>query len=246
MAGLVAGVSLLLFWRSGEAYDTQLGEQLTVALQDGTRMTLNTATRVQVKFSPAQRKVALDGGEALFEVAKDSHRPFIVQVGGTEVVAKGTAFAVRFTPTARDGDALAVTLVEGKVDVRGVSAGAQPLSMVAGDRVRLGHAGQAAAPGKPRETVTVDRPAMDQVLAWRRGEVVFDDAPLAQALAEMNRYSRTQVGLADGAELARLRVGGTFRTGDSVAFAHAVASLHGLQVRERPDGVELATRPAPG
>ncbi|MBT9494696.1 MAG: FecR domain-containing protein, partial [Paucibacter sp.] len=90
----VGGVLVLQPWRAVDSYVTGVGELRTVILQDGTRMSLNTATRVRVELARAQRSVKVEGGEALFEVAKDARRPFVVQAAGTEVVAMGTAFVV--------------------------------------------------------------------------------------------------------------------------------------------------------
>ena len=242
----LAGVLVGQPWRDIDSYDTRIGEQRLVVLKDGTRMSLNTSTRVQVELDQTQRRVRVEGGEAFFEVAKDASRPFVVQAAGTEVTATGTAFVVRLTPSAAGAsEALDVTLVEGQVVVREAEhrlAAARiepPIVMAAGERLRVrgdqGTGGNAsrAAPAQPQR----DRPRMDQVLAWKRGEAVFDNASLPQALAEMNRYSATPI-VADPS-LAALRISGLFKTGDSAGFAQAVATLHDLRVREFPDRLEL-------
>ncbi|MDC6168279.1 FecR family protein [Paucibacter sp. XJ19-41] len=236
-------------WRDIDSYDTGIGEQRLVILKDGTRMSLNTSTRVKVELDQTQRRVRVEGGEAFFEVAKDASRPFVVQAAGTEVTATGTAFVVRLTPSiAGASEALDVTLVEGQVVVREAERRTQtpkivpPIVMAAGERLRVrgdqGTGGNAsrASPAQPQR----DRPRMDQVLAWKRGEAVFDNASLPQALAEMNRYSATPI-MADPS-LAVLRISGLFKTGDSAGFAQAVAKLHDLRVRELPDRVELLPR----
>jgi transmembrane sensor len=82
-----------------------------------------------------------------------------------------------------------------------------------------------------------DRPRLDQVLAWKRGEAIFENVSLQDALAEMNRYSSMPISV--DARVADLPVSGLFKTGENVGFAHAVAKLHGLRVRERPEGLEL-------
>ena len=98
---LVSGGALVLQpWRDLETDSTGVGEQQMVVLRDGTRMSLNTATRVWVELASAQRTASVDSGEALFEVAKDAHRPFVVRAGGSEVVAVGTVFSVRLAPAA--------------------------------------------------------------------------------------------------------------------------------------------------
>ncbi|MBT9495263.1 MAG: FecR domain-containing protein [Paucibacter sp.] len=243
----VGGVLVLQPWRAIDTYVTGVGEQRLVILQDGTRMSLNTATHVRVELARAQRTVKVDGGEALFEVAKDARRPFVVQAAGTEVVATGTAFVVRLTPASKGGgDALAVTLVEGQIVVRAADRATDavllnPVVMAVGDRVRLRRLG-GVAPGESREAMQVDRPRMDQMLAWKRGEAIFDDVSLLDAVAEMNRYSPKLIMVTGSDALRDLRVSGVFRTGDNVNFARAVAELHGLAVRERSDRLELGLR----
>jgi transmembrane sensor len=108
------------------------------------------------------------------------------------------------------------------------------MRLQAGERVRLSTA--PAVEAVPR----VDRPNIDAVMAWKRSEAVFDDATLADAVAEMNRYTRTPIVLLDAPALAGLRVSGLYRTSDGAGFARAVAALHGLRVHEGPGRLELA------
>lgn len=246
----VTGVLVAHSWRDSGVYGTNLGEQRLVVLPDGTRMSLNTSTRVRVNFEASRRSVSVEGGEALFEVAKDASRPFVVHAAGREVTATGTAFLVRLVPsgTAADGDAAAgleVTLVEGQVVVQdggGWSSPvfAQPIVMVAGDRVRVRGTQLGEGTSPPVAAPQMDRPRIDQMLAWKRGEAVFDDVSLRDALAEMNRYSA--VPLTIDAGLGDLRISGQYRTGDNAGFARAIATLHGLEVRERAGRIELAPR----
>jgi transmembrane sensor len=243
LVGLVAvGAAVLQPWRGSGAYSTGVGEQQMVVLDDGTRMSLNTSTRVQVKMGAAQRAVHVQGGEALFEVARDAQRPFVVRAATREVVALGTVFSVRLTP-AGSGEALAVTLIEGQVSVRpapdpGGDGGAVPAPVVMqpGERVRFKAAAGAASAALPQ----VDRPRIEQVVAWKRNEAIFEDVSLAEAVAEMNRYSRTPIVLLGDAAASGLRVSGQYRTGDNAGFARAVAALHGLAVREQEGRLELA------
>lgn len=247
-AVLVAGGggAWLQLWRDAGVYATGVGEQEQVLLGDGTRMSLNTDTRVRVSIGSSERAVAVQAGEALFEVAKDPARPFVVRVAGSEVVAVGTVFSVKLGGNgARADDALAVTLIQGQVTVRpalgsrrnGV-APAGPLAMQAGERMRLV---KAAGGSNAPATEQVDRPRIEQVTAWTRNQAIFDNASLADAVAEMNRYNRTPIVLVGDAALAELRVSGLYRTGDSAGFARAVAALHGLVVREDGGRLELAS-----
>lgn len=240
-AGVWAGMSL---WRGpadGDVYATRIGEQRLVILDDGTRVTLNTDTSVRVEMSRAKRLVKIQTGEALFEVARDGSRPFVVRAADTEVVAVGTAFSVRVAGP-KEADYLDVTLIEGKVSVRAAAedrsvalAPGKEMLMQAGERMRL-----ARSPDRMSGLANplVDRPRLEQVLAWQRNEVIFDDVSLPEAVAEMNRYSRTPIVLSGA--LTSLRVSGQYRTGDSTGFARAIAALHGLQARDREGRLELA------
>lgn len=245
----LAAVMVTQPWRDIEFYDTDIGEQRLVVLQDGTRMSLNTATRVRVELDRSRRRVRVEGGEALFEVAKDPRRPFVVQAANTEVTATGTAFAVRLAPPgASTPSALDVLLVEGQVVVRGVGSQAaamgisQPVVMAPGERIRLSkelrHAGTLLATSPA--ALHRDRPRMDQALAWKRGEVVFENTSIPEAVAEINRYSTTPI--VAHASLSALRISGSFKTGDNGGIARAIAVLHGLTLRELPHQLELRPR----
>ena len=240
---LAAGVLQLQDWNRQGSYTTAIGEQRSVVLEDGTRMLLNTNTHLHVRMQGDRRTVDVDGGEALFEVAKDASRPFVVRVAGSEVVAVGTAFAVKYVDSPKKSNALAVTLIEGKVTVQpakeGGAEGLAPATLVAlqpGDRLQIDH-----GPSGSRGPVvsSVDRPNVEQATAWKRSEAVFQDAPLVEAVAEMNRYNRTPVVLLGSLPAAGLRVSGVFRTGESAKFARAVAALHGLAVHETGGRLEL-------
>jgi transmembrane sensor len=201
-----------------------------------------------VDFAASQRTVDVGSGEAFFEVAKDARRPFVVRIAGSEVVAVGTAFSVRYAPAAAPhaDDRLVVTLVEGQVKVRPADhrigdalAPTQAVMMKAGDRLLLDRPSRDAAAAV---ALKVDRPDVERVMAWKRSEAVFDETSLKDAVAEMNRYDRTPIVLLDGLDASDLRVSGQYRTSDSVGFASAVAALHGLSLHEQAGRLEL-TKP---
>ena len=246
-AVLVLSVAVHPPWRDIDTYDTGIGEQRLVILKDGSRMSLNTSTRVRVELGQASRRVSVDGGEAFFEVAKDTSRPFVVTAAGTEVTATGTAFLVRLmASSAVAPEALDVTLVEGQVVLQGngskdATTMAPPIVMAAGDRIRVRRGQDIKATPVPAAVVpALDRPALDQVLAWKRGEAVFDNVSLQEALAEMNRYSAMPIVV--DPSLTQLRISGQYKTGDNASFARAVATLHGLAVREHAGRLELASK----
>jgi transmembrane sensor len=200
-----------------------------------------------VSMDSSRRSVDVESGEALFEVAKDPGRPFVVRAAGSEVEALGTVFSVRLEPgRARVGRTMFVTLVEGQVTVHSAgerSRGGDPstwsVTLKPGDRVR--RVGPPPDGSDAAASVEVDRPRIESVMAWKRNEAMFDDVDLADAITEMNRYNRTPIVLVGDPSLARLRVSGVYRTGDTAGFARDVAVLHGLVVREREGRLELAT-----
>jgi len=239
---VTAGVVGFQQWRERDVYVSAVGEQRSVMLADGTRMLLNTASQARVDFGSKQRTVEVDAGEALFEVAKDPSRPFVVRVGGSEVVAVGTVFWVRFKDGPKRDEALSVTLMEGQVNVRPASAGGgslapqAPVVLKPGDRLTLEHDGGATAPVVAPK---LDRPNMERASAWQRHEASFEATALADAVGEINRYSHTQIVLSKDVREAKYLLTGTYRTGDSAAFANSVAMLFGLKVQELDGRLEL-------
>jgi transmembrane sensor len=227
-------------------YSTAIGAVDTVPLRDGSHVTLNTNTSIHVDLGNTQRLIELEKGEAYFEVAKDPHRPFIVQAGHKRVIAVGTKFSVR-----RDHDDVQVAVTEGKVRLeedpepspavpelrerRAVpdSSGGSPVFLTAGAIARATDA-----------HVDVDRNAMadaDRILAWRRGYVTFDNTPLSEAVAELNRYNVRKIAIQDPA-LADIRIGGSFRATNTDAFLELLRGGHSILVERREDGVILKAR----
>lgn len=203
---------------------TEVGEQRNITLEDGTRVALNTNTRIHVDYNKLERLVRLESGEALFDVAKQVDRPFVVSAGERRITALGTQFLVR-----KEAHRIAVTLMEGKVAV----ASYPPLTP--GQRLTF----------KAQSPPALDRPVLRQLTAWESGQVVFDHTPLRGAIAEMNRYSSLQLVIDDAAS-SELEITGVFRSGDSVSFANAVAENYGLAVDTQPDRIRLtASTPLP-
>ena len=221
----VVAVIALSWNRWDPRYDTSVGEQKRLVLSDGSRVTLNTNSRVAVEYRDKERRIRLDHGEVLFEVAKNPARPFVVIAGGNKVRALGTTFLVR-----NEDDAVAVTLIEGRVSV--TDEGQAQAATVLRPGQRLSVDARANSPA-------IDRPALDVLTAWRRGEVVFEDATLADAIKELNRYSEHPLALADP-QLGRLHVSGVFATGNTAEFAAAVARLHDLSVAHEDEGIVLS------
>jgi len=260
---MAAAASLLLFlgavlwFQNLGVITTGVGEQRQMVLEDGTRVFLNTDTRLVVSYNNDARRVELRRGEALFNVAKKSDWPFIVTAGDREVRALGTSFVVR-----REEQQLAVTLVEGKVVVSPVQQATQSAAESALAQQPAQSTGSAApsvdkqtsAPGRsdvftlaPGQRLTfgagsparLDTPSVEKATAWRRGQVILDDTPLRAAAEEMNRYNAIKLVVAEDVA-ADLLVSGLFQAGDSIHFANAVADTYNLNVQERNDEIILS------
>lgn len=235
-------------WGGGGHYETTTGERLAFTLDDGSQVTLDTQSELKVSFSTAERSVRLIRGQAFFEVAKDPKRPFVVQARNRRLVAVGTAFDVRV-----DGDQVKVTMVEGTVRVEDLGeevaapivprVSTQPPGRVA-NRERVDSQRSAATTITAGEQLTTDAQREDHVRAtdperstsWRRGQLVFDNTRLADAVAEVNRYSETKIELANP-NLDDLRLSGAFVTGRPTVFVEAVTSYFPVRVTRADDRV---------
>jgi transmembrane sensor len=223
-AGLVA--ALVIAPPGQQTYSTQVGERRAITLADGSTIELNTDSRVRVKLTKARRDLVLVRGQAMFAVAHDPGRPFIVTAGDTSVRAIGTRFEVYRTP-----GAVRVILAEGRVQVSRSGAAASntqpapPVILTAGQRLDVS-AGRAPRPA-PVDVATA--------LGWTDGRLTFQDTPLAEAVAEINRYSRGKVVLGPDAP-AHERVNGVFDAGDTEAFVTGVGAALDLKSDPRPDG----------
>ncbi|NIK52093.1 FecR family protein [Xanthomonas arboricola] len=204
---------------------TRIGEVLRLPLADGSAVTLNSGSEVVVEFSPARRQVQLLRGEALFDVAKDRHRPFVVMAAGAEVRAVGTSFSVR----RRQDDAVKVVVREGTVDVEADQRAPQRVT-----------ANMLAMVSPTRAVQVQPLPArrVQQLLVWREGMIAFDGDTLAQAAAEFARYNDMRI-LIDDPAVARRTVVGLYSANDPEGFARSVALSMGLQIEHTRGGIHL-------
>ncbi|MDG2527219.1 FecR family protein [Caulobacter endophyticus] len=226
-AGLAAGG--VLVWRGQPVvYETAVGERRTLALPDGSRVTLNTATRLSARFGGGRRQIVLERGEAFFDVAHDQGAPFDVLSDGARVRVTGTRFNVY-----RQAGFTEVVLLQGGVEV-GPANGPQAYPAT---RLRAGQSVRVSPEGQTDPVVAAQAGRIDD---WRQGRVSFNRTPLAVACAEMNRYSRTPLHIRTPA-LESLEIDGVFEAGDTAAFAKAMARLHGVSVRS-DDGALILSR----
>lgn len=218
-AALVLAFTGWGWWQGRTTFATSVGEQRIVQLADGSSVRLDTDSRIRVRFAADQRLIELEAGQAMFDVAPDRERPFVVQAGQARVTAVGTVFDVR-----RDAAGASVTLVSGIVDVASGRDGRAT-------RMSAGHQARVA----PRETRIE---AVDVALetSWTDGRIVLRDTPLREAVAEVNRYLTAKVKLAPG-RLEGVAVNGVFKTGDRDAFVSTVSAGLDLQATRQADGV---------
>lgn len=195
---------------------TGIGERRSLALPDGSRLDLDSATSLDVAFDAGRRRIRLHGGRIHAEVAADPDRPFEVEAAGGRVIALGTGFDLR-----RDGDAVQVVVTEHSVAV--AIPGHEPVQVVAGQRAGYG-------PGRLDPPVPAD---LHSETAWRRGRLVFHGKPLGEVAAEMGRYSRGWIVFTD-AGLRRRPVTGVFPTDDPAAFFDAIAAALPVRLRHLP------------
>jgi len=227
-AMLVLFVGAALFLSAGQrGYQTDIGEQRVVELADGTKVTLNTDTKVSVDFTEERRGFRVYRGEALFEVTHDASRPFVVEAADSHVRALGTSFIVR-----RDKDRVDVTLLSGSVEVTRDSEQTKKVALVPGERLRL-HEDMA--------TTALDRPPLPVVTAWKNGRLILQETPVIEALREINRYNQQKVLVAGGISDDD-RISGVFRVTDARAFADTLAEIYRLKIQESPDQLLLRPR----
>jgi transmembrane sensor len=217
VAASVAGGGVFLAVRP-KTYSTRKGEKRVVALADGSVVTMNTATRLAVSYSDARRSIRLDEGEALFDVAKDAKRPFIVSAGGTQVRAVGTSFTVARLARAP----VQILVQEGVVDVSRPKRPQEKATRLAAN-MRAVVAQQAA----PLQVASIDAADVGRELAWQEGRIVIQRETLATAAARFARYSDTRI-IIDDPALAAEEVSGVFEANDPITFAKSMAlSLDG-------------------
>lgn len=208
-------------------YRTGVGERAAIDLPDGSVATLDTDSQIRLDYSEGERAVHLLKGQVLFEVAHGQPRPFRVYAKGQQITAVGTVFNVRL-----EGERVRIAMVAGVVKVRAASP---PGTGSAGPRREVTlTAGEStvAALTAPLE-VTLIEP--QDVTAWRGGQLVFNDVPLTEAVAEINRYTVRPIALGDAA-VGEHRVSGVFKANDPEAFARAVTDVLPVRITQAGGG----------
>jgi len=207
---------------SRQSYATAIGGQKKFALADGSIVTLNTNSQIDVELLGDRRDVHLVRGEAYFDVVHDDKRPFIVHANQYVVRDIGTAFAVHLT----DKGLVDVRVTKGRVEIAARANEGQDSSRA--KSLGILSAGQDVLFGQKIERAEVVSEAeLSRKLAWRQGQLIYSGQPLAEVLDDISRYSDIQIELADPA-LRDLPVGGAFSVNQTDAIFAALENNFGV------------------
>jgi transmembrane sensor len=207
------------------SYATAIGGSETIRLADGSRIELNTNTVLRTEMRGNHRFVALEKGEAYFDIVHDAERPLIVQVGKQRIVDLGTQFSVH-----RDEGRLEIKLVEGRAQFE--SANGTKLAVLTPGDVLV----------KRGQTLTVTRKTervLSDELSWRRGMLTFLHTPLSEVARELNRYNQQKIVIAD-ASVARLTMNGAIPATSLSAFTNTARDVFGLKVETRGNEIVIS------
>jgi len=239
-ASLIVAVGAWPLVDGVHVYRTGAGERRSVILSDGSVLSLDATSRVSVHYSKGERRLTLQQGQARFDVAHDTARPFSVTAGDRTVIATGTAFNIEMlTPEVR------VTMIEGKVLVL--------------DKPHLGLLSPAPAPKPAVEMVKgqqlvarddggaklINTVNVEQATAWQRGQLMFAGEPLGEAVERVNRYTHTKVTVADP-KAAAIPISGAFNAGDVEAFVEAVCAIQPVRATRDSGEIILQSIQSPG
>jgi transmembrane sensor len=202
-------------------YKTDIGERRIVALPDGSRISMDSDTRIRVAYQKTTRSISLERGRSRFDVAHDASRPFTVKAGQQTVIAVGTSFDVE-----RLQSTVLITLIQGQVLIKGAAAAPttattgqadNPISLKAGEELVVSL--------NVRPAIVAADPQVAR--AWEAGRLLFRDEPLGDAVARVNRYTAHPVEI--DPSIASIRISGVFNAGDVSSFVSAVTSYFPVQ-----------------
>lgn len=243
VAAVTGGTSLLgwIHWQAQpvftQAFSTQRGQQIEVPLLDGTRLRLDTATRLEVTYYRQRREVKLIDGQVVFAVQGDAERPFHVFAGPIRVTVVGTRFSVRHIPSISGDMGVHVAVEEGRVRVARIerdAAGAAATSD-AGDAINLS-AGQQVSSDASGVLSVVSSVSNAGIALWRDNRVSFDNLRLEQAFAEMSRYVYLPLVIRDPA-VAALPITGVFDPRDTATFRRVLPVSLPVRLKETGSGM---------
>jgi transmembrane sensor len=226
----VAAVVLLRGVNVGGTYTTGIGEQRTVQLSDGSTVELNARSTIEVHLTEHQRDLTLVEGQALFRVAKDKQRPFVVRAGDAQVRAVGTEFDIY-----KKQSATVVTVVEGRVETydNADSSGSAAIVLSAGEQLTV----------VPHIVTKPTRTDTAVATAWVQKRLIFEETPLSDVAEEFNRYNRRPLTINDG-DLEKLKISGVYSSTDPASLINFLRSQNSIQVVETEKQVRVLRREA--
>jgi transmembrane sensor len=245
LAGVLSAVAVW-FWllMSSPVYTTGVGEQRLLELADSSTVEMNSRSRIRVRYSKDERAVDLLAGQALFHVAKDAARPFIVEIGATRVRAVGTQFDVY-----KKARVTVVTVVEGRVSVVAQASIARDGTQEPSGALSQPTASRAPAPivvsAGEQLTVTsqlaqlAEHANIAAVTAWTQRQIVFDSATVAEVAEEFNRYNSRQV-IIEAPESYQFHISGVFSSTDSESLIRFLRMRPDVRVTETRSEIRIA------
>lgn len=223
----IAASAMYFSQPSTRTYATAVGERQTITLTDGSTIALNTNSILKLSTNANARSAILERGEAYFQIQHDAARPFTVSAAGHRIIDLGTKFVVREEP-----NALKVTLLEGRARVETVdSVKSRTTDLAPGETVIA----STESFSKSKQTVA----SMKNEASWQRGILVFENATLADAARELNRYNTQKLVIADSA-VAKLRFDATIPTNSIKTFTRVAQQVFGLRVQSHDDEVIIS------
>ena len=253
-------VAILINTQQPNHFETDIGQQASYQLSDGTRITLNTNSELKVDYSQDRRRIYLLRGEAHFDVAKNPQRPFMVYAGEGMVWAVGTAFNVRYLNAGNHagnlpdslvgtlvGTSIDVTVTEGTVKIfadiepdKNTSLDVNDAQSSPTDHEQLVHAGKSVQYSKViNATQTTPAQVLEQKLAWQHGALIFKGETLEQAIKEIARYTDKQLIITDPS-IKNIRVGGHYKTDNIDSLLASLSETLEIKLEQKGSQLHLS------
>lgn len=240
-AALAASIALCgvgILWRIEalklrHEFTTAVGEQRTLSLDDGSLVTLNVASSMRVDFSPTIRNIDLKDGEAVFQVAHDKNRPFVVHTSTATIRAVGTQFNVD-----QRSDGTVVSVLEGRVFI----AALHPESAQNQANTQNLNTGEEAQIAPDGRIELRSHPDVHKATAWRQRKLIFDETPLEDIAQEFHRYETSVKITLEGIAPGSRRYGGIFDANDPQSLIDLLSREPDIVVEHRDGEIVIRKR----
>lgn len=225
VAGGTYAVSTQIGRTNERIYRTAVGGRETLKLADGSQIELNTDSALRLTYGKHIRHAVLEHGEAYFQITHDADRPFTVETGNHRITDLGTKFLVR-----NGNGAMEVAVTEGLVRLDSMTKKARPALLKRGDVIVIS--------GRSTELAHKPVQKLADELGWRRGVLVFENATIADAVAQFNRYNTKKLVVAPSA--AHIAIGGTFPSNNVETFTELAQDVLGLHIEQHGDQILIS------